>query len=140
MAVESNPPSRDAIVPAVWAAFYAETRIPAAVRSGETLRLTGHTGDAADGSFSADLETQIRQVFSNIEFTLAESGVNWTNVVEINSYHVGLAKQADTLLSVAAQFLEDPYPAWTAVGVTELIIPEALVEISCVAIIPTVME
>jgi enamine deaminase RidA (YjgF/YER057c/UK114 family) len=29
---------------------------------------------------------------------------------------------------------EDPYPAWTAVGVTELILPEALVEISCVAV------
>jgi enamine deaminase RidA (YjgF/YER057c/UK114 family) len=127
-------------VPAVWAAFYAETSIPAAVRSGETLRLTGHTGETADGVFSADPETQIRQVFCNIEFTLAEAGVHWTNVVEINSYHVGLAKQAETLLRVAAQFLKDPYPAWTAVGVTELIIPEALVEISCVVVVPTVIE
>jgi enamine deaminase RidA (YjgF/YER057c/UK114 family) len=43
--------------------------------------------------------------------------------------------QAEALLRVAAQFLDDPYPAWTAVGVTELIIPEALVEISCVAVV-----
>jgi enamine deaminase RidA (YjgF/YER057c/UK114 family) len=140
MDVGNEQPSRDSIVPAVWAAFYAETSIPAAVRSGDTLRLTGHTGETADGSFSDDLEIQIRQVFSNIEFTLAEAGVNWAHVVEINSYHVGLASQADTLLRVASQFLKDPYPAWTAVGVTELIIPEALVEISCVAVIPTVIE
>ena len=129
-----NQPSRDAIVPAVWAAFYAETSVPAAVRVGETLRVTGHTGEMADGSFSTDTETQIRQVFHNIGLTLAEAGVEWADVVEINSYHVGLQTQAEALLRVAGEFLEDPYPAWTAVGVTELIIPEALVEISCVAV------
>ena len=102
--------------------------------SDETLRLTGHTGEMADGSFSTDVETQIRQVFHNIGLTLAEAGVEWADVVEINSYHVGLQMQAEALLRVAAEFLEDPYPAWTAVGVTELIIPEALVEISCVAV------
>jgi enamine deaminase RidA (YjgF/YER057c/UK114 family) len=30
----------------------------------------------------------------------------------------------------------DPYPAWTNVGVTELFLPEAVVEIRCVAVIP----
>ena len=72
MAGRMNGQSRDAIVPGVWAAFYAETSIPAAVRVGETLRLTGHTGETADGVFSTDMETQIRQVFCNIEFTLVE--------------------------------------------------------------------
>jgi enamine deaminase RidA (YjgF/YER057c/UK114 family) len=134
MATGFNQPSRQAIVPAAWAAFYAETSIPAAVRVNETLRLTGHTGEAANGVFSSDAETQIRQVFHNIELTLAEAGARWADVVEINSFHVGLATQATALLRVAAQFLEDPYPAWTAVGVTELIIPEAVVEISCVAV------
>jgi enamine deaminase RidA (YjgF/YER057c/UK114 family) len=136
MAAGNNQPSRQAIVPAAWAAFYAETNIPAAVRVNETLRLTGHTGETADGLFSTDAETQIRQVFHNIGLTLAEAGVQWADVVEINSFHVGLATQATALLRVAAQFLMAPFPAWTAVGVTELFIPEALVEISCVAVAP----
>jgi enamine deaminase RidA (YjgF/YER057c/UK114 family) len=89
----------------------------------------------ADGSFPADPETQIRQVFHNIGLTLAEAGAQWADVVEINSYHVGLATQAEALLRVAAQFLEDPFPAWTAVGVTELILQEAVVEIRCVVVI-----
>lgn len=122
-------------MPAVWAAFYAETRIPAAVLEGEALRLTGHTGETADGLFSADAESQIRQVFRNIELTLVEAAAQWSDVVEINSFHVGLSVQAEALLRVAGEFLKDPYPAWTAVGVSELIIPEALVEISCVAVI-----
>ena len=87
--------------------------------------------------FSDGAEEQIRQVFRNIALTLAEIGASWSNVVEINSYHVGLLNQAEAVLKVAAEFLEDPYPAWTAVGVTELILPDALVEISCVASVHT---
>lgn len=129
---------RDVIVPDVWADFYEETHIPAAVCVGDTLRVTGHTGETAEGVFSADAETQIRQVFRNIGLTLTEAGADWSDVVEINSYHVGLADQADAVLRVAAEFLTDPYPAWTTVGVTELFESDALVEISCTAVLPQV--
>jgi enamine deaminase RidA (YjgF/YER057c/UK114 family) len=126
---------REPIVPAIWADFYEETHIPAALRVGDTLRVTGHTGETAEGVFSTNPETQIRQVFRNIALTLAEAGASWSNVVEMNSYHIGLVKQSETLIRIAADFLSDPYPAWTAVGVTELIVAEALVEISCVAML-----
>jgi enamine deaminase RidA (YjgF/YER057c/UK114 family) len=126
---------REVLVPAAWADFYEETHIPAAVRVGDALRLTGHTGENADGVFSAELEEQIRQTFRNIALTLAEAGADWSDVLEINSYHLGLSSQAEPIVRIAAEFLEDPYPAWTAVGVTELFDPEALVEISCVAVI-----
>ncbi len=104
--------------------------------AGGVLRLTGHTGETGDGSLPANPEAQIRQVFNNIADTLAEAGVDWSNVVEINSYHVGLQIQTETVLKVASEFLNDPYPAWTAVGVSELIYPDAIVEISCVAVFP----
>ncbi len=89
----------------------------------------------ADGAFSAEAQSQIRQVFRNVALTLAEAGASWCEVVEINSFHVRLASQAEAVLRIAAEFLQDPYPAWTAVGVTELIVPEALIEISCVAML-----
>ncbi len=129
---------RDAVIPATWTDFYNETHIPGAVRVGDTLRLTGHTGDMMDGTFSADPEEQTRQTFHNVATTLASAGVTWSDVVEITSYRVGLRSQVDVLLRVASEFLEDPYPAWTDVGVTELFEPEAVVEISCIAMIPTV--
>ena len=128
-------PRRDVLVPAVWSDFYEETRIPAAVKVCDMLRLTGHTGETAAGVFSAEPASQIRQTFRNIALTLAEADATWSDVVEINSYHVGLLNQAEALLEIAAEFLEDPYPAWTAVGVTELILPDALVEIRCVAVL-----
>jgi len=136
MRARTNPSSPEAIVPAVWAEFYEETHIPAALRVNDTVRVTGHTGEAADGGFSTDPEVQIRQVFGNIALTLVEAGVSWSDVVEINSYHVGLQRQLEAVLRIAAEFLKDPYPAWTAVGVTELLVPEALIEISCVALVP----
>jgi enamine deaminase RidA (YjgF/YER057c/UK114 family) len=135
-AKSKTPAKREAIVPEVWVDFYEETRIPAAIRVGDTLRLTGHTGETADGVFSAEPEVQIRQTFRNIALTLAEVGATWADVVEIHSYRVGLQRQAETLLRVAAEFLEDPYPAWTDVGVTELFLSEAVVEIRCLAMIP----
>ena len=132
-----SKPRRHVVVPAAWAPFYEATGIPAAVLIGDTLRLTGHTGDMADGSFSVDPEEQTRQTFLNIADTLSEVGASWSDVVEITSYRVDLRAQADTLLTVASEFLERPYPAWTDLGVTELYEAEALVEIRCVAIIGT---
>ena len=127
-----DSPARQPIVPASWSGFYDETQIPAAVRLGSTLRVTGHTGDR-DGVFSEEPEEQIRQTFRNLGETLAAAGANWSAVVELTSYHIGLQRQAAALLRVAADFLESPYPAWSAVGVTELFEPGAVVEISCVA-------
>lgn len=128
--------SRDAIVPAFWADFYDSTHIPAAIRVGNQLRLTGHTGEGPDGTFSPIAEEQVRGTFRNIAVTLAEAGATWADVVEIRSFHVGYRAQSDAVLTVAAEFLEVPYPAWTAVGVTELFDAGAVVEISCVATLP----
>lgn len=124
---------RTGVVPEHWSDFYESTHIPAAVRAGDRLYVTGHTGEDSDGNFSADPEAQIRQTFRLITATLSTAGASWTDVVELNSYHVGLQAQAEVLISVAGEFLQDPYPAWTAVGVTELFDEGAVVEISCVA-------
>jgi enamine deaminase RidA (YjgF/YER057c/UK114 family) len=124
---------RNGVVPEHWVGFYESTRIPAAVRDGDRLYVTGHTGEDPDGNFSADPETQIRQTFRQIGATLSKGGASWADVVELNSYHVGLQAQSEVLLAIAGEFLEDPYPAWTAVGVTELFDEGAVVEISCIA-------
>jgi len=131
----TEPIGRDAVVPSDWIEFYKETHIPAAVWAGDTLRVSSHAGETPDDVFPGDPEEQLRGAFRNITSTLAEAGASWSDVVEINSYHVGLRSHADFLLSVAAEFLKAPYPAWTPVGVTELWPPEAVVEIRCVAVI-----
>jgi len=136
-----GPPSvqpdtrRRPIVPDSWSDFYRQTRIPAAILARGQLRLTGHTGTLPDGTFPEDAEGQIRQTFDNIGQTLRAGGASWDAVVEITSYHVNLEAQGESLLRVAAEFLADPYPAWTAVDVNGFFEPEAIVEISCVALV-----
>jgi enamine deaminase RidA (YjgF/YER057c/UK114 family) len=133
----SDPTRRqDVVLPADWLPFYEETHIPAAVWIGDVLRLTGHTGEDADGHYPEGAEEQTRGTFRNIAATLTEAGTDWSDVVEITSYRIGLRSQEDVLLVVAAEFLEAPYPVWTDVGVTALFPPDAIVEISCVAVVP----
>lgn len=136
MQENTSGPRRNIVVSQPFAAFYQATHIPAARKAGNRLLLTGHTGDTPDGAYSDDVEDQLRQAFRNMEATLQQAGASWSDVVALNSYHVGLQAQADALLEVAAEFLTEPYPSWTAVGVTELIDPPALVEISCEAVLP----
>jgi enamine deaminase RidA (YjgF/YER057c/UK114 family) len=121
------------IVSPTWQPFYDETGVPAAIGAGEQLLVSGHTGEGPDGRFPPELEAQIRGTFRNLGETLQVAGADWPDVVSLTSYHVGLRGQEDVLLRVAGEFLK-VLPAWTAVGVTELWPPEALVEISCVAL------
>jgi enamine deaminase RidA (YjgF/YER057c/UK114 family) len=126
---------REAVVPSSWADFYAETSVPAAVRHGSALYLSGHTGCHVDGTFDLDAETQIRQTFRNITDALDEVSADWSQVVAVRSYHVGLREQAEVMLEVAGEFLAAPFPAWTALGVTQLFEAGAVFELECFALI-----
>jgi enamine deaminase RidA (YjgF/YER057c/UK114 family) len=97
--------------------------------------VSSHSGDTPDDVFPDDPKEQLRGAFLNIALLLPRRRATWSDVVEINSYHVGLRSQADFLLSVAAEFLKSPYPAWTPVDVTDMWPPQAVVEISCVAVV-----
>jgi enamine deaminase RidA (YjgF/YER057c/UK114 family) len=129
-----RPTSRRAIVSPIWREFFEQTDVPAAIRDGKTVYVTGHTGEDDDLTFSPDPEHQIRRTFENIAQTLAEAGTDWSDVVEIVSYHVGLRSQGDVLIAISKEFLASPAPAWSAVGVAELWDEGSVIEISCVAI------
>jgi enamine deaminase RidA (YjgF/YER057c/UK114 family) len=127
--------SREVIVSPSWQSFYEGTGIPAAVWADGKLHVSGHTGEDEEGHFPA-LEGQIRGTFTNLTETLTQAGVAWSDVVSLTSYHVGLSGQKEASLRIAGDFLQPPFPAWTAVGVTELWDADALIEISCVATAP----
>ncbi|MCU1475142.1 Rid family hydrolase [Amnibacterium sp.] len=124
-----------AVVPEHWAEFYAVSGVPAALRVGDTIYVTGHDGEELDHSYAIDVKAQIRRTFVTLEETLAEAGAGLSDVVELHSYHVGLQAQKEQLLAVATEFLAAPFPAWTAVGVAELYDEASVVEISCTALV-----
>jgi len=101
------------------------------VRVGDLVFISGASG----GSHSADPEQEFTAAFQDIADTLAAAGVGWDAVVKMPTYHQGgLRQHLDLLLQVKDRFV-GPYPAWTAVGVTELANPDALIEIDVIAVV-----
>ena len=64
---------------------------------------------------------------------LDAAGLDLGHVVEMTTYDVGLRKHLKTLIKVKDEFIKPPYPAWTAVGVTEPITEGVLLEIRVIA-------
>ncbi|MBP3085764.1 RidA family protein [Mycolicibacterium fortuitum] len=121
------------VVPEWMRPMYDAHHFAPAVIDGEHLRCSGMIGMRPDMSVPDDPRAQFTQAFSNLEGLLTEAGLTFADVVEITSYHVGLQQHVQIFGEVKDEFVAAPYPAWTAVGVTELAMPGALVEIQITA-------
>jgi len=130
-----HTPMAVAIIPDSQRSTNERYRFSAAIRSGEVLRCSGQIGNASDGSLATDPAAQFEQAFTNVAEVLAEAGGSWADVVEMTTFHVGLAEHLATFAGVRAKWVQEPYPAWTAIGVAELAAPAALVEVKVVAVL-----
>jgi enamine deaminase RidA (YjgF/YER057c/UK114 family) len=83
----------------------------------------------------ADMETQIRQTFDRIGLVLKAGGASFADVVMLRAYFVHLGRDLPVYRKVRMDYLKAPYPASTAVGVTELAIPGLEIEIEAIAIV-----
>lgn len=52
----------------------------------------------------------------------------------MTTYHVGLRQHFNVFFEERSAYVREPFPAWTAVGVAELLSEQALVEIAVVAL------
>ena len=78
-------------------------------------------------------KTLFRDAFEIVATHLAAASLNMARVVEMTTYHVGLRNHLQVFLRIKYEFVRAPYPAWTAIGVTELITPGTLLEIRVIA-------
>lgn len=120
------------VVPEWMQPMYDAHHFAPAVIDGDHLRCSGMMGLRPDLTLPAEPLAQFTLAFENLRGLLAEAGLTFADVVDITSYHVGLQQHIQAFGAVKDQFVAAPYPAWTAVGVTELAMG-ALVEIKIVA-------
>lgn len=125
---------RNSITPPVLQDYYDDWHFSPAFAADNILFLSGFTGVAPDGSLSPDPQKQFEQTFETIALVLAEAGLDFTHVVEMTSYHVGLREHLKVFREVRARYVVEPYPAWTAIGVAELAVEGALVEVRVTAL------
>jgi len=124
------------IIPASQKALYDNFHFAPAVVDGQNLRCSGVVGMNPDGSVPEDPETQFTQAFQAIGEVLAEAGAEFSDITEMTTFHIGMRQHMGAFSRVRERFIEEPYPAWTAVGTTELALPGALVEIRVTARLP----
>jgi enamine deaminase RidA (YjgF/YER057c/UK114 family) len=126
----------DVVIPESMKMMYDRFHFAPGVRSGDLLRCSGQLG--TDESFRPreTPEAQFAQAFENVRELLAAAGLGFGDVVEMTTFHVGLQQHLGTFVRVKDRFLAEPYPAWTAIGVSELAVPGALVEIRVTARFP----
>ncbi|WP_198301998.1 RidA family protein [Croceicoccus marinus] len=102
-----------------------------AVVAGDLVILSGVVAGPADGD--EGMEPGFARAFDRIARTLERAGVGWDDVVEIQTFHTDLPAQIDTFAEVKNRYVKAPFPAWTAIGITALYEPSALVEIKVTA-------
>ena len=84
-----------------------------------------------------DPEAQFATAFEALGEVLAAAGATLADVVDLTSYHVDIGRHMETFMRVKDRYLRPPYPAWTAIGVSELIVPGGLAELRAVALAPS---
>jgi enamine deaminase RidA (YjgF/YER057c/UK114 family) len=124
----------DVLVPKGMEMAYEQFHFAPAVRAGGLLRCSGQLGtNERFAIVSSDPEAQFVQAFENVKSVLAAAKLGFGDVVEMTTFHVGLREHLAIFLAVKDRYFAAPWPAWTAIGISELAAPGALVEIRVTA-------
>jgi 2-iminobutanoate/2-iminopropanoate deaminase len=109
-----------------------------AVRAGNLLFVSGCVALDADGKLvgEGDVVTQARQVFTNIGLCLSAAGATFADVVKVTTFLTDVGDRG-RINPVRQEFFGDARPASTLVEVSALVLPEFLIEVEAVAVLPT---
>jgi len=126
--------------------LYGQWHFASARRVGPFVLLSGvvvapRKGEATDID---GFKGQLRRAFEAIGASLKEAGLGFADVVDLDTFHVFKSSffsgsKTDHLTAFRAvkdEFLKEPYPTWTAIGVEGLVIDQGLVEIKATAYAP----
>ncbi|WP_233857961.1 RidA family protein [Paraburkholderia sp. HD33-4] len=104
-----------------------------AVTANGLVFIAGQIGLRADGSIPEDPKEQIDVAFKRIEAVLTHLGLDFSDVVEMVSYHVDVGSHLAAFREVKERYIRVDFPAWTILGIAALARPELIVEIKLVA-------
>ena len=109
------------------------------VADGETIFLAGQVGWDAQGHFALGMADQVAQALRNIVVLLTEAGAEPRHLVRLTWFVTDLAAYRANLAPIGAAWREvigRHYPAMSVIGVSQLVEPDALVEIEATAVLP----
>ncbi|MDT4884741.1 RutC family protein YjgH [compost metagenome] len=81
-----------------------------------------------------DIEEQAHLAFQALKHVLESAGATLADVVELMTFHTELQGDMQAFARVKDQYFPNRYPSWTAIGISQLALPELRVEIRAVAV------
>ena len=117
----------DVIVPESARKTYESWHFAPAVRHGDLILCSGIVGRGDT------VEEEFRNAWQSVGETLAAAGVGYADIIDMTIYMVDLRQNAAAMAKAKDEFVKEPYPASTWVGITELIYPGSHAEIRITA-------
>lgn len=103
------------------------------VLDGNTLYVSGQIGaDLSTRKIPDDFDSEVRTCLQNIRIVLKAAGMDYANIDFVQVFLVNM-DQFQRMNAVYASIIKSPRPARVTVGVTQLAVPNAHIEISIIA-------
>jgi enamine deaminase RidA (YjgF/YER057c/UK114 family) len=131
---DGQPPF-DVIIPPGQERVYQSWHFAPAVRTGNTIYVSGVIGMGPDGKVPEDPAEEFAAAFEQLAGTLAAGGASLDDIVEMTTFHVDMADTLGAFVAAKDAVITDPYPAWTAIGCTELAVPGGRAEVKATAVV-----
>jgi len=114
-----------------WESLYGYSQ---AVRAGDTVYISGQLSHDSAGAFVGvdDFELQVKTTFDNLDRVLEHFGATRDQIVETTVLVKGLRENFETVARLHAAYCGDHRPTSTVMGVSDLALPDQLVEIGAV--------
>ncbi len=125
---------RQSIVPPAFQAWHDTYHFSPATRVGDTIWVSGQVGVDTQMTLGEGVEEQARIAFDSLKSILAAAGAGLADVVELTTFHTNLQADIERFSAVKDEYFPRPFPSWTAVGVSQLALPEMCIEIRAVAV------
>lgn len=121
--------------------FYKPLGLCEAVRVGQVVEVSGQVGWDENLAPATDYEGQVRLVFRNMISVLEKAGASSKDIVEMRLFLVPqkdmtLLQMVEKTFLIKKEMMPNNTCTATAVGVTELIVPDLMLECAATAYIP----
>ncbi|MFB7512791.1 RidA family protein [Streptomyces sp. NPDC056144] len=111
-----------------WESLYGYSQ---ATQVSETVYVSGQLSHDRHGDFvgAGDFELQVRTTLENLDLVLEQFGAARGQIVETTVLVRNLRENFDTTARLHAEYFGEHRPASTVMGVSDLALPDQLVEI-----------
>ncbi len=114
-------------------AIYESMHFSQAVKVNNMIWVSGQVGINEQFEMGKGIEEQTRLAFLNLKHVIEEAGASLADIVELVTYHINM-NELQQFSKIKTEFIPADFPAWTAVGVNELVLPGLLIEIRATAV------